>query len=232
MPKPREDYKPKGKDAEYQVINFGQKLEFFEPTAEEPRPYVQGYAAIFDVETRDSRSVMLDKGAFNKTISDGGDVKVLYQHDSYSILARKKNGTLVDLYEDDKGLFFKAFFDMETTLGRDAYQNVKSGLTPDMSFGGWAKKVDYNKKEKVAVYKEFRLDEVSIVTDGAFAQPHVDAFKQLDVTIDGADTEPLNHSTEEPEKHSEDNHSELLKMEFKQMQVKKELAELEATLYE
>lgn len=92
-----------------------------------------GYAALFD-------TLSVDLWGFKEEIAPGAfagslknDIRALWQHDTAQPLARTANSTL-KLWEDSKGLAFEMVLP-DTTLGRDAYTNVQSGLVDQMSFG-------------------------------------------------------------------------------------------------
>lgn len=71
--------------------------------------------------------------AFNKTLADGSDVLALMSHDESKILARTKNDTLT-LTITDEGLKAELIVP-DTSYGKDAYELIRSGLVPNMSFG-------------------------------------------------------------------------------------------------
>lgn len=108
------------------------------PAAAEPveRLQVAGYATVFNRTYKlfeDSTMIyyeVVDPHAFDH--ADMHDVVLLYNHDGH-VLARTTNGTL-RLAVDSTGLRITA--DLGTTeLSRIVYQEIKSGLTPQMSFG-------------------------------------------------------------------------------------------------
>lgn len=98
--------------------------------------HVAGYATVFEREYKlfeDSTMIyyeVIDRHAFDHT--DMRDVVMLYNHDGH-VLARTTNGTL-RLYVDSTGLRITA--DLSSTeRSRTAYEEIKTGLTPQMSFG-------------------------------------------------------------------------------------------------
>lgn len=99
--------------------------------------------------------------AFNKTISDGADVKALYDHDSSKVLARVKNGSLV-LRNQEDGLYCEATLP-DTTYARDAYNLIKDGYVQTMSFGFTPikEKVELEDGHEVRYLTETKLSEVS-----------------------------------------------------------------------
>lgn len=70
-------------------------------------PAIAGHGALFNEETElwpNFREV-IRPGAFQKTLSDGADVRGLFNHDPNVILGRTKSGTL-ELSEDKRGLAY------------------------------------------------------------------------------------------------------------------------------
>lgn len=103
----------------------------------------------------------IESTAFNKTISDGADVKALVDHDSSKVLGRVKNGTLILRSEDD-GLYCEAILP-DTTYARDAYNLVKDNYVNTLSFGfvPIKEKVEIENGEEVRHLQEVKLLEVS-----------------------------------------------------------------------
>jgi HK97 family phage prohead protease len=99
--------------------------------------------------------------AFNKTLSDGADVKALWDHDSSKVLGRVKNGSLI-LRSQDDGLYCEAILP-DTTYARDAYNLVKDGYVQTMSFGfiPIQEKVEIENGEEVRYLTEVKLSEIS-----------------------------------------------------------------------
>lgn len=97
---------------------------------------VTGYATTFDqyYTLLDAPDMLykerIDRHAFDKT--NMRDVVMLYNHDG-RIAARTTNGTL-ELSTDDTGLMVRARLD-STDISRLTYDEIKTGLTPQMSMG-------------------------------------------------------------------------------------------------
>src|SRR5699024_2264868 len=103
-----------------------------------------------------------------------GDIDFLAEHDSSTVLASTKNGTL-ELVEDDKGLLMRAKI-INTSTGRDWYEMIRSGLITNMSFGFRAikdtwKSVTQGLSERTI--SELELYEVSAVRNPAYAQSSI-----------------------------------------------------------
>lgn len=116
----------------------------------------------------DSRSVdmgfyeVITKTAFNKTLADGTDVKALRNHDSTKILGRVGNGSLV-LKSTDEGLLCECTLEENSQEHSEAYEHIRSNLTPGMSFGFYIDKeeVKIEGEEEVHYLREVELFEVS-----------------------------------------------------------------------
>ena len=117
----------------------------------------------------------ISKGAFQRALSEAtGDIDFLAEHDSSTVLASTKNGTL-ELVEDDKGLLMRAKI-INTSTGRDWYEMIRSGLITNMSFGFRAikdtwKSVTQGLSERTI--SELELYEVSAVRNPAYAQSSI-----------------------------------------------------------
>ena len=108
-------------------------------------------------------------GAFDATLRDGDDVKLLYNHDPSMPLARTRSGTLV-LKSDRQGLRFSAALP-ETTLGNDVRALLERGdLSGEMSFGFNVLEDEWNASRSERTVKRARLVEISIVQDAAYPQ--------------------------------------------------------------
>lgn len=117
----------------------------------------------------------IEKGAFKRALDNAKSIKLLYEHNGDNLLASTKNGSLY-LEEDEIGLRMKAKI-VDTTLGKDTYKLVKSGLIDSMSFGFVVVKDDWQDIDgkKVRTVKELDLYEVSLVENPAYAQSSVSA---------------------------------------------------------
>lgn len=127
----------------------------------------------------------ISKGAFKRAISNSDrDIDFLAEHDSSTVLASTKNGTL-DLREDDKGLYMEARI-INTSAGRDWYEMISSGLITNMSFGfqsiddEW-RSVGENLFERTI--NDLELFEVSAVRNPAYAQSSI-SNRGLDTSDD------------------------------------------------
>ena len=96
------------------------------------KKYIEGHAALFNEETTIGNfREYIAPSAFADVLND--DVRVLFNHDPNQILASTANNT-AQIKEADKGLYYK-FEVPDTSLGRDLYSLVQSGIINQSSFG-------------------------------------------------------------------------------------------------
>lgn len=116
------------------------------------------------------------KGAFAEAIENGQrDIDFLAEHDSKSILASTRNGSL-ELREDEQGLFMSATI-TPTSWGQDYYTLISSGLIKNMSFGFRAIKDSWSRENgmNIRTVEELELYEISAVKDPAYSQSTIAA---------------------------------------------------------
>ena len=113
-------------------------------------------------------------GAFQKAInrskSNNNDIDFLAEHNDNSLLASTKNNTL-SLIEDEKGLFMEAKI-VNTTIGKDYYEMIKSGIITNMSFGFFSLEEDWEfvgEDTYQRTITDLELYEVSAVRRPAYA---------------------------------------------------------------
>ena len=99
--------------------------------------------------------------AFNKTLSDGADVKALWDHDSSKVLGRVKNNSLL-LRSQEDGLYCEAILP-DTSYARDAYNLIKDGYVQTLSFGFTPiqERVEIEDGNEVRYLTETKLSEIS-----------------------------------------------------------------------
>lgn len=136
---------------------------------------VSGYAAKFDSPSEDLGFIETIKpGAFKKTLQES-DVRMLWQHDSQVVLARKSIGDLT-LREDETGLYFEWKPNLEIRYVQDAVEAIRSGLVSQMSFGFRTIKDSWDFSAEDVVKRdllEVQLYEISPVTWPAFDSTEV-----------------------------------------------------------
>lgn len=131
---------------------------------------VAGYASTFD--NLDLQGDIVRRGAFAASIADPAQrarVKLLYQHDTAQLL-----GKLLELREDDAGLYFRARIS-QTALGADVRQLLLDGVLDSVSIG-YTPTVTRGFKPRELL--EVELWEVSLVTFPANQQAAVTDVKR------------------------------------------------------
>jgi HK97 family phage prohead protease len=111
-----------------------------EVRAHEGSKKMSGYAAVFyDPENRGTEYGLgegaverIMPGAFQRAISEGDDVRALYNHDSNQVLGRTTSGTL-RLSVDARGLRYEVDTP-DTTLARDLATSIERGDITGSSF--------------------------------------------------------------------------------------------------
>jgi hypothetical protein len=125
--------------------------------AESEKNIVSGYGSIFG--NVDSHNDIVMKGAFAKTLKERkSKIKMLWQHD-----LKEPIGKMLDMYEDEKGLFFQAKVS-DTDMGKKAMILMRDGVIDELSIGYHTIKEDYDSKKNVNYLKELKLYEISTVT--------------------------------------------------------------------
>tara|TARA_R110001606_G_scaffold103782_4_gene226905 strand:- start:4914 stop:6239 length:1326 start_codon:yes stop_codon:yes gene_type:complete len=127
-----------------------------------------GYAAVFDSPSEPLPfTERIQRGAFRRSLDARNEIKMLWNHESGSILGSTRAGTL-RLEEDSYGLRVTADLP-DTQLGRDTAYLLKRADVQSMSFGfsvpkGGDEWVSANER----LLKSVRLFEVSIVGSPAY----------------------------------------------------------------
>ena len=148
-------------------------------------PTLVGYAAVFNSRTDfDWFDEEIAAGAFSQSLSDGDDVRALFNHDSARIIGRRNAETL-RLEEDAIGL--RVEIDLpDTTTARDLVASVERGDIDGMSFGFRAREQEWIEREDENELRRLinvELVEVSPVTFPAYADTSIakrshDAMRQ------------------------------------------------------
>jgi HK97 family phage prohead protease len=114
----------------------------------------------------DSKSVpiwgtteIIDRTAFNKTLSDNSEVRALWNHNDTYILGSTKSKTL-SLENSDTGLICRCELP-NTSYANDLYEIITRGDVRTMSFGFTPIKWQEDEKGKLRTLKEVQLHEVS-----------------------------------------------------------------------
>jgi len=146
-------------------------VDTFEVREDTDGMHLEGYAAVFNSRSENlgGFTETIAPGAFRSSLRSRNDVKLLWNHDTGSVLGSTRSGTL-SLVEDDKGLRVSAILP-NTTHGRDAAELIRRGDVTAFSFGfslptrggdSWSD--DGTER----VLKSVRLHEVSLVAFPAY----------------------------------------------------------------
>jgi HK97 family phage prohead protease len=207
-----------------------------------------GYAAVFNSPSEPLPFIeRIAPGAFKRSLKARNDIKLLWNHDTGSVLGSTRAGTL-KLEEDNYGLRVTAVLP-ETTLGKDVRTLVQRGDVSAMSFGFSvpANGDSWNTEGTERTLRSVRIHEVSIVAfpayqqtagtaavrsfDGVAKRAEVDADQLADAMLaieDGKDlsleqsellTKVIQRLTPQEEAVEEDNSEELTALELKKMKL-------------
>ena len=130
-----------------------------------------GYAAVFNSPSEPLPFIeRIAPGAFKRSLKARNDIKLLWNHDTGSVLGSTRAGTL-KLEEDSYGLRVTATLP-ETTLGKDVRTLVQRGDVNAMSFGFSvpANGDSWNTDGTERTLRSVRIHEVSIVAFPAYSQ--------------------------------------------------------------
>jgi len=137
---------------------------------------------------------IIDKTAFNKTLSDNGEIRALWNHNDNYILGNTKSNTLI-LDNTDNGLICRCELP-ETTYANDLYEIINRGDVKSMSFGFTPIKWLEDEKGKIRTLKEVQLHEVSYgVTFPAYEETTSIAYMR-GLEKNNIDIEKLNETLE------------------------------------
>jgi HK97 family phage prohead protease len=148
---------------------------------------IKGYAAVFNAfaEIGDRFREKIAPGAFAESLSKD-DIRALWSHNPDWIIGRNKNGSL-KLQEDQHGLGFELELP-DTTIGRDTFENVRSGLVTGVSFGFRVLKDSWERgqegKPHIRTLELVELIEISPVAFPAYEQTHVAARSSEEIIKD------------------------------------------------
>ena len=170
---------------------------------EEDHMVLEGYAAVFNVET--------DLGAFREVIRPGAfddvmddDVRALINHDPNLILGRTGNGTL-ELSTDERGLKYKVKLG-DQQYARDFYESVKRGDITQSSFAFTIEEQSFNDDRTLrSVDKVRQLLDVSPVTYPAYAAATVQARDQQLETEEATTDEVADTNTDSQPQQTNNN---------------------------
>lgn len=141
-----------------------------------------GYAAVFDSPSEPLPWIeYVKRGAFQKTLNDGADVRLLIDHEGVP-LARTTSGTL-SLREDDRGLFVESDLDPMNPDAARLISALRRGDISQMSFAFRTIKDSWNQDRSVRELREVQLFDVSVVTFPAYESTVAELRARNDVAI-------------------------------------------------
>jgi HK97 family phage prohead protease len=95
---------------------------------------LRGYAAVFNSPSQPLPFIeTIERGAFRDSLNSRNDIKLLWNHDTSTVLGSTRSGTL-KLVEDERGLYVEANLP-DTQAGRDAVISIQRGDVTGFSFG-------------------------------------------------------------------------------------------------
>lgn len=108
----------------------------FKTREEDGKRFVEGYFSVFNqpYEVFPGWIEEIAPGAFARTLREGKDVKVLWNHNSDIVLGSTQNRTAI-LREDDVGLFGSDEINEEDQDAKNGYARVARGDVRGCSFG-------------------------------------------------------------------------------------------------
>ena len=129
---------------------------------------LRGYAAVFNSPSQPLPfTETIEPGAFRASLNSRNDIKLLWNHDTGTVLGSTRAGTLT-LAEDSRGLLVEAHLP-DTQAGRDAATLIKRGDVNAFSFGF---RVPVNGDEWPSadqrILKRVNVHEVSLVAFPAY----------------------------------------------------------------
>jgi HK97 family phage prohead protease len=129
---------------------------------------LRGHAAVFESETLIGGAFreVVDRRAFDATLSANDDVVALWNHDERLVLGRRSSGTL-RLSVDDVGLVVEISVP-RTATGDELLELVKRGDVASMSFGFVVEREAWSEGNQLRRLLQVRLIDVSPVTFPAY----------------------------------------------------------------
>lgn len=156
-----------------------QTKEAFKTREEDGKRYIDGYFSVFDqpYEVFPGWIEEIAPGAFSRTIREGKDVKVLWNHNSDIVLGSTQNRT-ASLREDEIGLWGSDEINEEDQDAKNGYARVARGDVRGCSFGFDIKSMEESWDDD-GTYRtritDVELYEVSPCTFPAYTQTSISA---------------------------------------------------------
>lgn len=153
--------------------------EAFKTREENGKRYIEGYFSVFNqpYEVFPGWVEEIAPGAFSRTLREGKDVKVLWNHNSDIVLGSTTNRT-ASLREDEVGLYGSDEINEEDQEAKNGYARVARGDVRGCSFGFDIKAMEESWDDD-GTYRtritDVDLYEVSPCTFPAYAQTSISA---------------------------------------------------------
>lgn len=138
---------------------FDAQLQLRDYQDDDEKLRISGYAAVFDSP---AHGEVVDRTAFNRTLQDQDDVRLLVNHSGVP-LARTRAGTL-DLAIDATGLRCDAELDRSNPAVAELASAISRGDIDQMSFAFIPVREEYDSDDGLVHLQEVRLRDVSVVT--------------------------------------------------------------------
>ena len=184
-----------------------QKLEFrtqhIDIVATDENMQIEGIVNPIGARSRDLGGFkeIINQGVFTKAIQkatdEDRDIFLYYNHDSNNVMASLRSNTL-ELEEREDGLLMRATLP-KTTLNKDVFELMKSGVIREMSFGfsGAKSEWSYDNEEKLKIRTITDLDlwEVSVVGMGAYKNTKANTRSLEDVLEEAKELQEQSEDT-------------------------------------
>ncbi len=128
-----------------------------------------GYASVFNV--RDEQGDVIMPHAFQTSVKDPKDVKMLLHHKNDAVI-----GHWTRLTEDANGLYVEGEINLESDIGLEAFIMVEQGLCKSLSVGFQVLESSINLDTRYI--KDVDLREISIVNFPANPMTMLDSIKE------------------------------------------------------
>jgi hypothetical protein len=162
------------------------RLKLEEPQ-EDGRRRVEGYAAVFG--NRDAYGDIIMPGAFERTLREKPDVKVLWQHDTHTPIGKQESG-----YEDDFGLAVVGVLSNTDRVKGEVVPLLQDEVITGLSIGYDVVEEEHNAELGAWFLKDIDLWEWSLVTFPANELATVSEVKSLGTREDAHATRVKRHA--------------------------------------
>lgn len=162
------------------------RLKLTDP-AEGKKRQIEGYAAVFG--NRDAYGDVIVKGAFERTLRERPDVKVLYQHDTDQPIGRQ-----IAAFEDEFGLRAQGELSEIPLVNDTVIPLLQDGVITGLSIGYDVVDEEYNGETGTWFLKDIDLWEWSPVTFPANELATVLAVKELGSRKDARADDVIRHA--------------------------------------